>query len=544
MMKSEIEKKKKSPFKPVSPDVVFLPQAQQSFQRGIDFIVEAICPTLGPFPHLVAISRAHSGESPELLDDGGLIARRIVAIQDRSADMGAMYIRHVLWRLREDVGDGTATAAVILKSIYDEGIKCIAAGWNAMLLRQALENNLPVLLDELGRQAVTLSGGQSLNNFAHSICADAEVADLLSEIFAVIGPDGHLMIENARGQSCEREYVEGSLWEGGLISRSMLEIFPQMVVRLENCAILATDLEINDAHSLLPVMRLALEHGYTSAVVFARKISDDAVSLMMNVSRAGNLLFVGVKTPGIGTTDQFASLQDISVLTGARVILSATGETLENVHNEDIGHARRLWADSDFVGLIGGKGDPLALRTQIARLRGSLQASDSTDMRKKIYARIGRLRGGAGRLLIGGATESEQKHRSELAGHTALVIRAALRSGVLPGGGVAYLSCRKVLGPLQGLEGEQALARRILYRAMEQPLLNIARNAGYELHTLTEGMGFDVRSGQVMDMFSAGVIDSAGVCMGVVNAAVRGAALALTVDALVQHANPQFSAEP
>ena len=544
MMKTGPDNNNKTPFKPVKPGVVLSAGAQQAFKRGIASIVDAVRPTLGPFPRLVAVSRSHAGDPPELLDDGGLIARRIVAIEDRDADMGAMFVRHVLWRLREEVGDGTASAAVMLKSIYDEGLKCIAAGWNAMLLREALEDFLPVLARELSSQAKTLSGGQALRDFAQSVCADEEIAGLLSEIFAVIGADGHLLMDNARGQVCEREFIEGSLWEGGLISRNILDMFPQMIVRLENCAIVLTDLEINDAGSLLPVMRLALENGYKAVAVVARKISEDALALMMNANRSGNLNLIGLKTPGLGTTDQFANLLDMGVLTGARVILSATGENLANIRAEDVGLVRRLWADSDFVGLIGGKGDPLELRAHIARIRTSLQASDSADMRSKLYARIGRLHGGAGRLLVGGSTESEQKHRRELAGHTALIMRAALREGILPGGGAAYRACRSVLAPTENETGERALARGILSRALEQPMINIAANAGYEIHALPAGLGLDVRTGQPADMLAVGVMDAAGVCIAVVNAALRGAALALTVEALVHHASPQFSAEP
>ncbi len=543
-MRVDPKKKPKTPFRDVTPGVIFQPRAHQQFQQGIARMVDAIRPTLGPMPRLVAVARSHASDPPELLDDGGLIARRTVALSDRDADMGAMFVRHVLWRLREEVGDGTASAAVMLRTIYDEGIKYIIAGGNAMLLREALEDLLPGLLDNLSGLASPIHGQLALSHFAMSACPDPEIAALLAELFFVIGMDGHVEIENARSQQSECEYIEGALWEGGLASRSLLNDSHQMSVRLENSAILSTDIEINDPQALLPVLRAVLNAGYKSLAILARKFSEDTVALMLSATRSGNLTVVGIKTPGTGLTDQFANLQDIVTLAGGRAILSATGESLDNIRPEDFGLVRRLWADQEYFSLVGGKGDPLVLRAHIANLRAALNASDSTDTRRKLQARIGRLHGGAARLLVGGATESEQKHRRELAEHTSLVIRAALRDGILPGGGAAYLACLDILSFRPDQNDARVAARRILQKALRQPALVIAANAGYELHGLEPGLGFDVRTGQPADMLAVGVLDSAGVSKAALNAAVRGAALALTVDVLVHNASPQFSVEP
>ncbi len=536
--------KKKNPFRDVTPGVVLQPEARQYFQQGITRMVAAIRPSLGPLPRLVAVSRAHAGDAPELLDDGGLIARRIVALSDRDADMGAMFVRHVLWRLREEVGDGTASAAVMLQTIYDEGIKYLTAGGNAMQLREALEDFLPELLDELSSLASPIQTQQELTNFAMSICPDAGIARLLGEIFFIIGMDGHIQVEKARGQPDEREYIEGALWDAGLASRSHLNDLRQAIARLENCAILSTDLEINDAQTILPVLRAALGAGHKSLAILARKFSEDSLALMVNASRSGNLSVLGIKTPGTGLTDQFANLQDVNTLAGGRAIISATNESLENIRPDDFGFARRLWADTDNFGLVGGRGDPLALRTQLASLFAALNASDSVETRRKYQARIGRLRGGAARLLVGGATESEQSFRLDLAQHTSLVIRSAMRDGILPGGGAAYLACLNRLVPNASQTEVQSAARRILQKALRQPALVIAANAGFELHDLQPGQALDVRTGQPADMLAAGILDAAGVGKAVLNAALRGAALALTVDVLVQHASPQYSPEP
>ena len=538
------QSKKKSPFRDVTPGVILQPEASQHFQRGIARMVEAIRPSLGPLPRLVAVARTHASDAPELLDDGGLIARRIVALNDRDADMGAMFVRHALWRLRDDVGDGTASAAVMLQTIYDEGVKYITAGGNAMLLREALESFLPDLLAELSGLAVPIQTQMELTNFAMSICPDAGIARLLSEIFFIIGMDGHIEVENARGHPDEREYIEGALWEGGISSRSQVNDLRQASARLENCAILITDLEINDAQMLLPALRATLGAGYRSLAILARKFSEDALAMMVNASRAGNLAVIGLKTPGTGLTDQFANLQDICTLAGGRTILSGTGESLENICTDDFGFARRIWADIDHFSLVGGKGNPLVVRRQIASLSAALKASDNVDTRRKYQARIGRLQGGAARLMVGGKTESEQNYRRDLAQHTSLVIRSALRDGILPGGGAAYLACLRRLDFSPGESDVQSAARRVLQKALRQPARVIAENAGYEMRDLPPGQALDVRIGQPVDMLAAGILDAAGVCKAVLNVALRGAALALTVDVLIQHASPQFSAEP
>lgn len=545
-MPTDSRQKPSTPFQTVPPGVVLPPRSQQRFQHGITAIVEAIRPTLGPLPRLVAVSRTHPGDAPELLDDGGLIARRIIALADRDADMGAMFIRQVLWRLREEVGDGTVSAAVMFKSIYDEGIKHLEMGGNALRLRAAIERFLPDLLAELSRLAIPLQGSESLQQFAKSICPDDQTAQLLSEIFDVIGENGFLEITNANGKQSEREYVEGAFWESGLASRSMLNDPRYLIARLENAALIVTDLEINDAKSLLPVLRMVLESKQMGFAILARKFSDDAAALLVNATNSGRLTAIGIKTPGTGESDQYANLQDLSLITGGRALLSTTGDSLDSLRAEDFGHARRIWADSDRFGIVGGKGDPMAVRLHLANLIRAENASDSNEARKKLRARIGRVNGGIGRLLVGGQTTSEQKHRREQTERASLVMRAALGEGILPGGGAAYLACRSVLDaqPGENEDFECAAARRILYQALGQPSLTIAANAGYKLLDLPPGKGFNALTGLPADMLADGIMDSAGVVKAALIAAVKGAALALTVDTLIHRAKPRFSPEP
>jgi len=566
-MVSKKRKKPASPFRSVTPGVVLPPESRLGFQRGISAVVEAVRPTLGPLPRLAAVSRAHASDAPELLDDGAVIARRITALGERDADMGAMFARHVLWRLHEDVGDGTVTAAVMLKTLVDEGMRVITAGADAMLLRGALEALLPPLLEELSSQSVRIQGKEQISQYVRSICPDAQLSELLGELFDVIGENGHLEIKNGRSQVSERQFIQGSFWESGLASPNQINDLRRRVAWLDNPAVLITDHEIDTAQKLLPVLQLALEAGFNSLAVLARKFSEDALALLVNVNRSGKLAAAGIKTPGAKLSDEFAALQDLSVLVGGRIVLAAAGDTLENLNAGDFGQARRVWADPDYFGVVSGKGDPLALRRHIAALEAALANSDSGEARGDLRTRIGRLNGGAGRLLVGGYSESEQKHRRELAERASLSLRSALKDGVLPGGGAAFLALRGMLdeektdGRIRTYQRsnsdtsmpnlhrkaetlEQRAARRMLAKALEAPARAIASNAGFRFSDPPAGMALDALSGQVCHMLQAGIMDAAGVLKSALAAAVHGAALALTVDVLVYHANPRVSTEP
>jgi chaperonin GroEL len=254
------------------PEVKFQPDVWRSFQRGVHKMVDLVSPTLGPQPRWVAIQPTHRSDPPELLDDAGQIARRVIQIADRDEDVGAMFVRQMLWRLRQDVGDGGATAAVLFKAVLDESIQYIAAGGNAMRLRVGLENALAVALDALERQVRSLEDAVRVEHFARSVCPDESVAGMLGEIFDIIGADGHLMVQLGRGYTSEREYVEGHLWSGGLLTpHLMLDPIAQRS-RLENVAILITDLEIETASQLTPALRIALAQGERNLVLVARKL--------------------------------------------------------------------------------------------------------------------------------------------------------------------------------------------------------------------------------------------------------------------------------
>ncbi len=534
-----------------TPRVVFQPATYQSMQRGINQMVEAVRPTLGPLPRIIAIERVMRDKTPELLDSGGVIARRIIQLPDRDEDVGAMFVRHMLWRLHEKVGDGTATAAVSFQSIYNQGVRYNVAGGNAMQLRRYLEAGLQVILDELTRMAIHLEGKENLAQIAETICYDPPLAKMLGEIFDIIGEYGQLEVRSGRSRELEREYVEGMYWKGGVHSRQMITGHTNLRTEMENAAILISDIEIEDPRRLISIVDIAMQAEIRSLLIIASKLSESATSLLLRASREPDKFkAIAVKAPEMTISDRAAALEDLAILTGGRAFARTAGYTLGGVKLQDLGRARRAWADRTYFGIIGGKGDPRLLRKHIADLRTALRQSDDPDVRKKLRERIGKLMGGSATLWVGGATELEINTRQELAQRTSDALRGAITDGVLPGGGVSLLACRPALQRMldQSTDPDEHAACRILIKALEEPIRTILTNAGYdasevmaEIKRVDAGHGFDVRSGQIVDMAKAGIFDAAGVQKAAVHSAIASAALALTVDVLVHRKTPKES---
>lgn len=556
-------------FKPV----VFQPQTYLSLQKGIRQVADAVRPTLGPVPRVVAVElmmRRHV--APELLDSGATIAQRIVQLPDRDEDVGAMLIRDTLMRVQEQVGDGTATAAVLLQSIYDGGVRYLAAGGNAMMLRRYLEAGRQLILAELDRQVTYPQGKERLQQIAESICYDPPLARMIGEILDIIGEYGRLEIRTSRGRTLEREYVEGMYWKNGVYVREMLADPIKLRTEMENTAILISDLKIDDPDQLVPAIAVAKSRAakggaYGSLLVIARELGSSAIALLLANSQGGTpggtpgdtpggrpgdgFRIVAVKTPGDTPDERSAALIDMVKLTGGNPFLVATGhETLAGLKGTDLGRARSAWATTESFGIVGGKGDPRALRKHIADLRAAHKAAEGVEARQALQQRIGKLMGGSARLQVGGITDSAILARRQLAERTAEAMRGAMVEGVLPGGGVALLSCRPALQERLACsaDADERAAYALLLQAMEAPLRTLAANAGYDpsvamarIAQAPLGHGLDVRSGQVVDMAEAGIYDPAAAQKTALQAAVNGAILALTTDVVIHHLRPPLT---
>ncbi len=530
-----------------APGVVFQPRTCQGMKGGIDKLVAAIRPTLGPVHRFVVNEKTSRSGLPEFLDDGAVIARRIIQLPDRDEDMGAMYLRHVLWTLHETAGDGTATAAVIFHTIYKEGLLYIVNGGNALRLRACLEKAVPLILGELASMTMAIEGKEKLAHLAESICYDPELSRMLGEIFDIIGDFGRLQIEPGKGRGLEREYFEGMYWPGAIFSRAMIPD-PQLGrVLLENTAVLASDLDVIDPRVALQILETAAGANIKTLLLVAKTISESALSVLLMKQNQEKIRVVAVKTPGLSADDQREGLEDLAKLTGGRPFLQAAGDSLQNLRAADFGFARRGWADYQFFGISGGKGDCRQLRQHIASLRSVYTKLNDPQERKHALERIGKLLGGSAVLSIGDPSPFTAQMRVQIAERTAEAMRGAMREGVIPGGGIALLACKPLLLQKfhQACDVDERAAFRILARAVEAPIRALLQNAGYEAAEVLaqvaaagRGWGFDVVRRKMVNMAEAGIVDSAAVIREAACCAIHGAALALTVDVLVHRANP------
>lgn len=499
------------------------------------------------------IAREAVRQPPMLLDSGGLIARRIIELPNHDEDMGAMLLRDMLWHLHHEVGDGTATAAVVCEAIYNRGLRYLAAGGNAMRLRPYLETAMKTALNLLGDMSIPVEGREMLGQLADSVCQDPALAKLLGEIFDIIGQFGHLEIRTGYGRGLEREYVEGMYWESGILSRQSLADDATLKATLENAAILISDLPVDTHSDLIPVLTLALAAKTKSLIIVTPQISAQASSFLLANTKPDVFQPLAVKTPGVGVDAQAAALDDLAILTGGRSLLKVSGTSMQSVRWQDLGHARRVWANQSFFGVVGGKGRPVALRHHISALRGAFARTRDSEASQGIQQRLGKLMGGAATLWIGGSSDAEIQMRKGAAEQAANVLRGAVSEGVLPGGGVALLACCSAFQETakQSTDPDERAACQILLTALQAPFRTLMTNAGFDAGEVLAQIdlsrpreGFDVMTAQPVDMIQAGILDSSSVIKAAMRSAIGSAALALTIDVLVHRKHPEVVTDP
>lgn len=536
------------------PALITQPQTYHDLQQGVDTIMAAIRPTLGPSPRLVALARASPHEAPEILDDGAIIARRIIQITPRGADVGAMLLRHALWRMHEEVGDGATTMAVLYQAILSEGVRAITqGGCNAMLLRAGLEKGLSAIQESLQQAAHPLVGKAAIARFACGLVqGNCALAEMLGELFDIVGAEGLVVVEKGNRLGLEREYIEGTYWHlSGWFSRHFVTDATRQQTTFEDAALLISNLAITEPEQLIPVLEQCAKAGVRKLVITAKAISDRTVGLLVQNNQAKTGSTLVVRTPRVQEADQVAAMEDMAALTGGRVFYAAANPDFRAFQLADLGYARRAWATQSLFGLFGGKGDPRQVRQHIRHLRGQLKTAASEHEEQMLRERLGRMTGGTAILRVADATDTGSAALKTLALRAVTTLRHALNGGVVAGGGVALLQTQQALAHLSTANMDEATAYNILQRALEEPLRVLAQNAGYYPATIVEqvkaaapGCGFDARSGQVVDMAQSGIQDALLILQKALAVAVSGATQALTTDAIVHHRKPQECIAP
>lgn len=526
--------------------------AHTAFQRGVAQIVAAVSPTLGPLPRTVAINRPAKGMTPELLDSGAAIARRITQVSNPHEDPGAMFLRGLLWKIHEEVGDGTTTAAVIFDAVYREGRRAIASGISAQRLRHHLDAAAEAVADAINRQAKPVSDSKTIAGLARSVTHDHELAGLLAEVIDITGAYGQIDLRDAHGTASRHELVEGAYWESGALADTFVDTTPRQRVALLSAPVLLTDLDLNEASLLIPVLEHALATGASGLLIIARSIAPPVTAFLLENGRASDLQIAVVKTPGLGGADQHSVLNDLAVITGASPFRAASGDQLRSLKQEDLGLIRRGWATKRQFGVVGGGGDAITLRRHVRSLEKQLDLVKTPAERGEIINRLGRFHRGSATLYIGGATETEQKFKRKSAERTIEVLRRTLSSGTVPGGGAALIHCQAAIERKLSPDClEERWARQILLGALEAPMRTIAANSGFEQSLSVErvrngedGLGLDALSGNIVDMRAAGIVDPVFVVREAATRAIRSAALALTIDVIVHRHQTEISTSP
>jgi len=521
-------------------------------QRGINQLGALIRPTMGPHARNVAVDSGDGRRTPELLQDGGLIARRMLQLVDPDEDMGAMLLRNILWHVREREGDGTATTCVLFQSVFNQGLRYILAGGNPVELRRHLHAGLEIVLDELQQMTVDVCDESTIMGVARAACPQERLARTLAGLFSVLGEYGHVELRSGSGPDLHVDYIDGPYWETQILSPMMLGEDTTDRLELPQCLILCSDLEITDPGDLVPVLEIASHADHQGVLLIASGMSASCVAMLLANSARSTVRAIAVRTPEVSPLDQAAALDDIELLTGGRALRTAAGDSLRGIRPEDLGRARRIWVDRQHFGVIGGKGDPRALRSHVRALESRHRQTDDHEARRRLNRRVGRLLGAAAVLWVNGPAMPGDA-RSNLAARVGGILRGALVHGAVPGGGAALLACQPRLEMLlsSAMDDDERAAYRILLRALEEPARTIATNAGGDPGFTPSQCrrpvflsGRDLATGEPMDGGQSGLLDSAAVLSTAVSSAVRGASQALTIDVLVHRRNPAESMVP
>ncbi len=520
--------------------LLFGDDARERMRRGIDTLAEAVKVTLGPRGRTVILERDYG--PPQIVNSGVLVARS-VELEDRFENMGAQMLREVASRTSEKAGDGTTTATVLAHAMIDEGMRYLAGGMNPMDLKRGMEQAVEAVVEELKQLARPCGSSQEIAHVAAiSANNDRSIGELLARAIDKVGREGAISIEDGSGLASELEVVEGLQFDRGFLSPYFMNNPERQTAVLEDAAILLYDKRLSSLQDLLPLLEEVVKAGRPLLVIAEEVESDALATLVINTMR-GTLKTCAVKAPGFGDRRK-AMLQDIAVLTGGAVVSDELGLTLAKARLADLGRARRVEVGKDDTTIIGGAGDPAAIRDRVGSIRKERDAATSDYDREKLDERIAKLSGGVALIKVGAATETELKERKIRVEDALHATRAAVEEGIVPGGGVALLRARRVLAALKGPSLDHDSGVRIVARALEEPLRRIVANAGDEpsvvLHRVDaaedRAQGYNAATREYGDLLQMGVIDPAKVTRLALQNAASIAALILTTDCMIANA--------
>ena len=515
-------------------EITFNTDVRSKMKSGADQLADAVKVTLGPKGRNVVIDKKFG--APQVTKDGVTVAKE-VELEDRFENMGAQMVKEVASKTNEQAGDGTTTATVLAQAIINVGLKNVTAGANPMDLKRGIDKAVAAVVESLKKQSKQVGSDYSKVEQVGTVSAnnDSYIGKLIADAMSKVGQDGVITVEEAKGTDTEVKVVEGMQFDRGYISPYFMTNGDKMEAELNNPAILVTDKKISTMKDLLPILEPIAREGKELLIV-AEDVDGEALTTLVVNKLRGTLKIAAVKAPGFGDRRK-EMLQDIATLTGAIVVSEERGFTLENTTPDMLGKAEKVTITKENTTIVGGAGDKEAIKDRVEQIRKQIEVSTSEYDKEKLKERLGKLGGGVAVLYVGATTEVEMKEKKDRVEDALNATRAAVEEGYLPGGGVSYIRAVESLAKLTGDNEDETTGIRIVAKAIEEPLRQIAENAGVDgsviVQKIKEGkgdFGYNARTGEYVNLFEAGVIDPTKVARVALENAASVAGMFLTTE--------------
>ena len=515
--------------------ILFNEDARVKLKAGVDKLANAVKVTIGPKGRNVVLDKGYG--APQIVNDGVTIAKEI-ELEDKFENMGAELIKEVASKTNDVAGDGTTTATVLAQAIVSEGLKNVAAGANPIIIRHGIEKGVRALVDELKSISKPISSREEKRQVAAISANDEAVGEIIAEILEEVGNDGVVTVEEGQSFGIEKEIVKGMQFDRGYISPYMITNAERMEAEYSDVPVLITDKKISSLQSILPLLEKLAQSGRKDLVIIAEDIDGEALTTFVVNKLRGTFNVLGIKAPGFGDRRK-EMLNDIAIVTGGKVITEELGLKLENTELDALGRAGKVVATKDSATIVDGKGEKSAIEERVNQINKEIELADSDFDKEKLKERLGKLAGGVAVIKVGAATETEMKEKKLRIEDALAATRAAIAEGIVVGGGTALVRVSKALNNVN-VSGEEKIGVEILAQAIEEPLKQIANNAGdkgevivEEVKKLTDNMGYNALTGKFEDLIVAGIVDPTKVTRSALQNAASAAAMILTTECAV-----------
>jgi chaperonin GroEL len=517
-------------------ELKFNEEARRALERGVNTLADAVKVTLGPKGRYVVLDKKFG--APTITNDGVTIAREI-EVEDVFENQGAQLVREVATATNDVAGDGTTTATVLAQAIVREGLKNVAAGANPMALKRGIEKTVDAVVEDLKKQSVDVNGKEDIARVATISSREREIGDVIADAIEKVGKDGVVNVEEGQTFGLDLEFTEGMQFDKGYLSPYMITDAERMEAVLDEPYVLIANQKIGAVKDILPVLEQVIQAGRPLLIVAEDVEGESLATIVVNKLR-GTFSAVAVKAPGFGDRRK-RMLEDIAILTGGEVITEEMGLKLENTKLSQLGKARKIVIDKDTTTIIDGAGESEDIKSRIKQLKQEIENTDSDFDREKLQERLAKLSGGVAVVKVGAATETEMKEKKHRVEDALQATRAALEEGIVPGGGVALINAGDAVKKvLDAFEGDERTGANIIVRALQEPLRQLAYNAGLEgsvvidkVRSAKKGFGLNVENGEIEDLVQAGIIDPTMVTRSALQNAASIAKNILTTEAVV-----------